>query len=215
MTDFLRSLAVLGGIAVIWIACQVNLFWSLVAILVILGSSLWLWLASRAKKQSDHLYDEPPTITPIRGNPTPQRYNFERTFLDAPFFNLESRNYGKIKPRKRVRNIPIDRFLELQEKIDALSEQLSQVLERDSTSGTNAGKPETSQANTSFAANYPQTPSRSRGKRKPRKPKNIDFSTYDAVEPFEAKAKKPPFVRFRKSRAGDPWDSANHWGWKA
>jgi hypothetical protein len=47
--------------------------------------------------------------------------------LDIPFFSFESQNYGTKTPRKRVRGIPIDRFIEFASTTDALLKQVQML----------------------------------------------------------------------------------------
>lgn len=216
MSGFLRGLACFAGIAIFWTACQVNLALSLVLLLLFLGATIWLLLTNHAKNNDDHLYDEPPTLRPIRGPQTPQRYDFEGSNLDAPFFDLESKNYGKITPRKHVRGIPIDRFLEFQEKVDSLSEQLTSLLEKIQEPSTTAPESKTAQksSDTSESTTYAEAPNQ-RKRTKPRfknDSKTAKPSTYPAFTP--PTEDKGILRRFKKSRAGDPWDSSSHWGWK-
>lgn len=84
------------------------------------GLAIWFW----GRKQNEHLYRQLPEIREIRKPLTPANYSV-RSNLDPPFFSFESQNYGDAKPRSHIKNVPIDRYLELQSHIDGLSSLIS------------------------------------------------------------------------------------------
>ena len=219
MTGALRAIIIAIGAIIVLIASQVNLLWSLLLLLGAAGTSVWYLWRLRDSEKHESLYGEAPTIRPIRGRQSPQRYDFRASNLDAPFFDIESTNYGKKTPRRRVRGIPIDRFLEFQEKIDSLSQQLTTLLDRlasqtnESTSAFTASSTFTATSATTATANAQARPAKAK--------KKSNIFNRDESQPsrqptarFTPQEDKRVFTRFKKSRAGDPWDSSSHWGWR-
>jgi hypothetical protein len=119
----LTAALVIGAISLVWAASQLGFAWVVVALVLSLGSLIYVILRQRAEKVEEHLYERAPSVATIRQPLTPMEYSY-RSNLDIPFFSFESQNYGKKMPRKRVRGIPIDRFIEFESKTDALLKQL-------------------------------------------------------------------------------------------
>jgi membrane protein implicated in regulation of membrane protease activity len=73
MTGALRAIIIAIGAIIVLIASQVNLLWSLLLLLGAAGTSVWYWWRLRDSEKHKSLYDEAPTIRPIRGRQSPQR----------------------------------------------------------------------------------------------------------------------------------------------
>ena len=97
----------------------VSLFLALVSLFALIA---WRILRDREER----LYQDLPRIQPIRKSLTPANYSV-RTNLDPPFFSYESQNYGESRPRTRIKGVPIDRYLELQQKIDDLTQSITEL----------------------------------------------------------------------------------------
>lgn len=96
-----------------------SLFFTLLSLLTLI-----VWLVVRNREE--HLYRDLPRIEPIRKPLTPANYSV-RTNMDPPFFSYESQNYGESRPRTRIKGVPIDRYLELQRKIDDLTQSITEL----------------------------------------------------------------------------------------
>ena len=218
----LTAALVIGAIGLVWAASQLGFAWVIFALILSLGALIFLILRQRAASKEEHLYDSTPVVSSIRQPLTPMEYSY-RSNLDIPFFSFESQNYGKKTPRKRVRGIPIDRFLELQEKIDCLNTAISDLLEKLRSAQAAETKVDETDSE-KFIFVYPPATTEPESVTKhveeaplftaPKpKPKKRFFMPSQAETPSDESP--PPARRFRKSRAGDPWDSASHWGWRS
>lgn len=108
------------AILVVWLSSLLGIVGFAIALLLALAGLIAIALVYWLRNREEHLVEEMPRIHEIRKPLTPANYSV-RTNLDPPFFSFESQNYGEAKPRTRIKNVPIDRYLELQEKIDALT----------------------------------------------------------------------------------------------
>jgi hypothetical protein len=221
MEFVLTAALVIGAIGVVWAASLLGFVSVVVALIFSLGALIFVILRQRAAKSDEHLYDRSPVVVPIRKPLTPMEYSY-RSNLDIPFFSFESQNYGKKTPRKRVRGIPIDRFFELQEKIDGLNTTISDLLGKLQSARVGDTKLD-DVGSDKFIFVYPPAAAEPEFSAKtieasplftaPKvKPKKRFFMP--SPEETSNVESQPQARRFRKSRAGDPWDSASHWGWR-
>lgn len=122
---FAGALLVLAGFLV-WLSSLLGVAGLIISLFLALSAliagGLVYWLSNR----EDHLYEDLPRIQDIRKPLTPVNYAL-RSNLDPPFFSFESQNYGDSRPRTRIKNVPIDRFLELQDNIDGLTDAIAQL----------------------------------------------------------------------------------------
>jgi hypothetical protein len=119
----LTAALVVAAIGIVWFVSQLGFFWAVFALILSLGALIFIILRQRAAVREEHLYDQTPSVTSIRQPLTPMEYSY-RSNLDIPFFSFESQNYGKKTPRKRVRGIPIDRFIEFESRTETLLEEM-------------------------------------------------------------------------------------------
>jgi hypothetical protein len=122
----LSAALVIAAIGIVWFVSQLGFFWAVFALILSLGALIFVILRQRAVVREEHLYDQTPSVSSIRQTLTPMEYSY-RSNLDIPFFSFESQNYGKKTPRKRVRGIPIDRFIEFESKTDNLLEEIQRL----------------------------------------------------------------------------------------
>lgn len=126
--------ALVGGLAVtagllVWLSSLLGVAGLIIALILALGGLIAFAVVYWMRNQEEHLYEELPRLTSIRKPLTPAYYPV-RSNMDPPFFSFESQNYGKPKPRTRVKNVPIDRYLELQEQIDTLTQAIAALSEQ-------------------------------------------------------------------------------------
>ena len=93
------------------------------SVLITLATAGLIWLLLKRER---HLYDELPVIVDINPVNTQVKYPAPRT-LDVPFFEAESRNTGKIQPRRAKAPNATD-LSELTEKVDRLVEVVEQLI---------------------------------------------------------------------------------------
>lgn len=117
---------IIVAIGIVWCASQLGLYWTIFALSLSLGALIYIILRQRAAVRDEHLYDRTLSVPAIRQPLTPMEYSY-RSNLDIPFFIFESQNYGKKKPRTRVRGIPIDRFTQFELKTDSLLEEIQRL----------------------------------------------------------------------------------------
>ena len=122
----LTATLVIGAIGLVWAASQLGFAWVVVALVLSLGSLIYVILRQRAGKVVEHLYERAPGVATIRQALTPMEYSY-RSNLDIPFFSFESQNYGTKTPRKRVRGIPIDRFLDFESRMETLLDEMKRL----------------------------------------------------------------------------------------
>lgn len=132
MEMLLVAALTLGAVAAIWFLSQLGFVWVVVGLSICLLSLIVTFLKKRMANKDEHLYDAPPIISSIRQPLSPMDYSY-RSNLDVPFFSFESKNYGKKTPRRRVRGIPIDRFLEFEVKTETLLNQMQELSDQIST----------------------------------------------------------------------------------
>lgn len=126
------ALLVTAGV-VVWLSSLLGVAGLLAALVLALCTLIAIALIAWTKNREEHLYEERPRIVEIRKPLTPANYTV-RSNMDPPFFSFESQNYGTPRPRTRIKNVPIDHYLELQgqiekltNSIELLSEQLAQA----------------------------------------------------------------------------------------
>jgi hypothetical protein len=117
------------AILIVWLSSLMGTAGFVIALIVALSALIAIALIYWLRNREEHLYEDLPRLQEIRKPLTPANYSV-RTNLDPPFFSYESQNYGEPKPRTRIKNVPIDRYLELQEKIDALTEGIAALSEQ-------------------------------------------------------------------------------------
>ena len=114
---------------VVWLSSLLGTVGLMIALLLALSGLIALGIIYWLKNQEEHLYAGRPQITSIRKPLTQANYTV-RSNMDPPFFSFESQNYGKPRARTRIKNVPIDRYLELQEQIADLTKAISGLSEQ-------------------------------------------------------------------------------------
>lgn len=122
------ALLVTAGV-VVWLSSLLGSAGLVIALVLALSGLIAIGLIYWMKNREDHLYDHRPRIADIRKPLTPANYTV-RSNMDPPFFSFESQNYGKPRARTRIKNVPIDRYLELQEQIDGLTQAIAGLSEQ-------------------------------------------------------------------------------------
>jgi hypothetical protein len=122
------ALLVTAGV-VVWLSSLLGFAGLVIALVLALSGLIAIGLSYWMKNREEHLYDARPRITDIRKPLTPANYTV-RSNMDPPFFSFESQNYGKSRARTRIKNVPIDRYLELQQQIDALTQAIAGLSEQ-------------------------------------------------------------------------------------
>lgn len=126
--------ALVGGLVVtagllVWLSASLGVVGLVVALCLALGGLIYIAVSFWKSAAEEHLYSTLPRVESIRKPLTPANYTV-RSNLDPPFFSFESQNYGDKRPRTRIKNVPIDRYIELQERIDQLSKAIAKLTEQ-------------------------------------------------------------------------------------